>query len=212
MKNLGALCSVGVAVDLLDPLPTNTNKMTDEDFARLVSNIKEFGFLQPILVTEGEAGRHTIVDGVHRHRAAVAAGMEIVPVINVTGFSPAQVRALQMSMNRLRGEPNLAEVARQMAAIQEEVDLLTTGYSEHEISRLLNATKVSMEDEERAITEAALSAKGEEKEAKLTEGVVLEVELADARTMRDVKKAAKKMGNGDVGLGIMRALGLADEG
>ena len=195
----------------LDELPTNTNKMEDQDFANLCESMKAFGFLQPILVVPIEdTDRYTVVDGAHRVKAAKAVGLTMVKAINVEGLSPAHIRALQMSMNRLRGEPNLAEVARQMAAIQEEVDLSLTGYSTREIERLLNATNRSLEEEDRAMEEAALTVQEEEKEAKVLAGVVLEVDLPDVKAMRDIKKAAKKLGGGDVGTGIMRALGILD--
>jgi len=92
----------------------NPNKMDEPKFKALVEAIKEFGFVQPLLVRRVEGG-YEVVDGAHRLRAAKKAGLKKVECV-VIECKEDEAKLRTLMMNRLRGafEPfALAELVRQ---------------------------------------------------------------------------------------------------
>lgn len=71
-----------VAVSALIPSPDQPRTTFDEEALRqLAQSIKQYGILQPLIVTPHGAGRYAIVAGERRWRAAQLAGETKVPVI-----------------------------------------------------------------------------------------------------------------------------------
>ncbi len=71
-----------VGVHALRPNARQPRTVFDEDaLAELAASITQVGVLQPIVVRETTAGDYEIVMGERRWRAAVAAGLETVPVL-----------------------------------------------------------------------------------------------------------------------------------
>lgn len=73
----------------------NNPRKNDNAVPKMVQQIKEFGFVVPVLVR----GDH-LVDGHLRIKAAKAIGMIAVPAVDVSNLSEAQVKALRISINR----------------------------------------------------------------------------------------------------------------
>lgn len=66
----------------IQPNPEQPRKHFDESaIAELAYSIKEFGVLQPLVVTNNKNGTYTIIAGERRWRAAKLAGLSKVPVI-----------------------------------------------------------------------------------------------------------------------------------
>jgi len=71
-----------VAVTALSPNPDQPRTAFDQQaLAQLAESIKQYGILQPLIVTPAGAGSYTLVAGERRWRAAQLAGETKVPVI-----------------------------------------------------------------------------------------------------------------------------------
>ena len=94
----------------------------------IAESIKEFGFIQPIVVDE----TNTILCGHGRHLAAIKLGMEKVPCRRIVGLSAAQKTALNLADNRLQHATGMDEeqLRRMLVEIAEsEYDMLRFGVS-----------------------------------------------------------------------------------
>lgn len=208
--------------DIIDP-DENPNVMEPEQYELLVRAITKAGFLQPILVREplpGElpadqeaaarlgSGRwYRIVDGYHRARAAREAGLMEVPCV-VISVSEAEASILQIGMNRMRGELDLASVAKIVGALHEEgwtmPDLTLTGFSEGEVEALL--ASVQPDPEELADMGAVDATEHPTPEEEETSGGVLEIVFKDRKVMGKASRRLRKLGGGDLANGLLHLL------
>src|SRR5579871_6523746 len=82
-------------IDKLIPYARNPRK-NDAAVDRMASSIREFGFKVPCLVrSDGE-----VVDGHLRLKAARKLGISEIPVILCDEWTPAQVKAFRLMVNR----------------------------------------------------------------------------------------------------------------
>lgn len=86
-----------VPVDSLVPYARNSRTHSDEQVAKIAASIKEFGFLNPVIV-DGDNG---IVAGHGRVLAAQRLGMDSLPVVEAGHLTDAQKRAYVIADNRL---------------------------------------------------------------------------------------------------------------
>jgi DNA modification methylase len=112
---------------------------------RMCSSIREFGFKIPVLArSDGE-----VVDGHLRIKAARKLRMTEVPVLLCDEWSPAQVKAFRLTVNR---SVNWASFDDELLALElqelseADFDLSLTGFDPGEIDALL----IDPEDDERA--------------------------------------------------------------
>jgi ParB-like chromosome segregation protein Spo0J len=111
---------------------------------RMCSSIREFGFKIPVLArSDGE-----VVDGHLRLKAARRLGITEVPVIPCDEWTPAQVKAFRLMVNRLVtwadwDEELLSLELQELSAA--DFDLSLTGFNPGEIDGLL-----AIPDEEKA--------------------------------------------------------------
>jgi DNA modification methylase len=110
----------------------------------MCSSIREFGFKIPCLVrSNGE-----VVDGHLRLKAARKLGITEIPIILCDEWSPAQVKAFRLMVNRsvTWADWDQELLAQELQEIQEmDFDLSFTGFDTHEIDSLL-----ALDDEEKA--------------------------------------------------------------
>ena len=110
----------------------------------MCSSIREFGFKVPVLArSDGE-----VVDGHLRIKAARKLGISDLPVITCDEWSPAQVRAFRLLVNRSVTWASWDEelLALELQELSEaDFDLDLTGFNPGEIDGLL-----ALPDEERA--------------------------------------------------------------
>ena len=130
-------------IERLREYPRNPRK-NDGAVDRMCESIREFGFKIPCLVRgDGET-----VDGHLRLKAARKLGLTEIPVILCDEWTPAQVKAFRLMVNRSVTWADWDEtaLAMELEEIQEmDFDLSLTGFDPGEIDGLL-----MLEDEEKA--------------------------------------------------------------
>src|SRR3989440_10694689 len=131
------------AIDRLVFYSRNPRK-NDRAVDRMCSSIGEFGFKIPCLVrSDGE-----VVDGHLRLKAARKLRIAEIPVILCDEWTPAQVKAFRLMVNRSVTWADWDEdlLALELQEIQEaDFDLSLTGFNPGEIDALLE-----LDDEEKA--------------------------------------------------------------
>jgi DNA modification methylase len=130
-------------IERLVEYPRNPRK-NDGAVDRMCGSIREFGFKIPCLVrSDGE-----VVDGHLRLKAARKLGITEIPVILCDEWTPAQVKAFRLMVNRSVAWADWDEelLALELQEIQEsDFDLSLTGFDPGEIDSLL-----ALDDEEKA--------------------------------------------------------------
>jgi DNA modification methylase len=125
-------------IEAVIPYARNARTHSEQQVAQVAASIAEFGWTNPILVDENSV----IIAGHARLAAARKLRMTEVPVIELTGLSEAQRRALVLADNRLAlnagwDEALLALELRDLKDL--EFDLGLTGFNQKEIDDLLVA-------------------------------------------------------------------------
>lgn len=108
---------------LIDPNPHQPRTSFDEaPLAELAASIREYGILQPLLVTKAEKGRYQLIAGERRLRAAKLAGLTEVPVIERT-LDEQQKLELAIIENVQRENLNPIEAALSYRRLIDEFNL-----------------------------------------------------------------------------------------
>jgi len=124
-------------IERLVEYPRNPRK-NDAAVDRMCGSIREFGFKIPILArSDGE-----VIDGHLRLKAARKLSLSEAPVLLCDEWSPAQVRAFRLLVNRSATWADFDEelLALELQDLQEaDFDLSLTGFEDEELARLLAA-------------------------------------------------------------------------
>ena len=121
----------------LIPYAMNSRTHSEDQISKLAASIKEFGFLNPVIVDD-EGG---IIAGHGRVLAAKKLKMKAVPTIAAGHLSDAQKRAFVIADNRLAldagwdAELLTAELER---LAEDDVDLSVTGFTVDELNEMLD--------------------------------------------------------------------------
>jgi ParB/RepB/Spo0J family partition protein len=191
--------------------PVNPNEMSSDELVMLQKSIKRFGMIDPVIVQPNEDGlTYDILDGHHRLEAAIANGIVGIPCVVVGGYMPDEINALQLALNKNRGHIRLdtAEtILRELASMGwERTELAVTGFSDDELSRLLDD----------AVEQTAKAAKAVSVEAPAAEDrpFTLELKFHTQEQLRAVRKALKRSSGElkDESLGMLNMLGLLEDG
>jgi DNA modification methylase len=133
------------AIGRLVPYARNPRR-NDAAVDRMAASIREFGFKIPVLArSSGD-----VIDGHLRLKAAKKLGLTEVPVILCDEWTPAQVKAFRLLVNRSATWADFDEelLALELHEIQAaDFDLSLTGFDPGEIDKLL-----VLEDDEKANT------------------------------------------------------------
>jgi len=119
----------------LIPYARNSRTHSDAQVTKIAASIKEFGFLNPVIV-DGENG---IVAGHGRVMAAKKLGMDEVPVIEASHLTEAQRRAYVIADNRLALDAGWDDEMLRVEFAELEglgFDLDLTGFTPEEIAAL----------------------------------------------------------------------------
>jgi len=124
-------------IERLVEYPRNPRK-NDGAVDRMCGSIREFGFKIPCLVrSDGE-----VVDGHLRLKAARKLGIIEIPVILCDEWTPAQVKAFRLMVNRSVSWAEWDEelLSQELLALKDlDFDLNLTGFEDEELARLLAA-------------------------------------------------------------------------
>lgn len=121
------------------PYARNARKISEEAISKLSGSIKEYGFRVPIIVDDDDV----IIAGHTRLLAAQRLGLTEVPVHIAEGLTPAQVKGLRISDNRVSQETkwDYEMLAMELSELKDVLgfDLALTAFDDHEIEPLLAA-------------------------------------------------------------------------
>lgn len=126
-------------IEKIRPYAGNPRK-NDHAVEQMAAAITEFGFKIPVLVrSDGE-----LIDGHLRLKAARKLGLDELPVILCDDWTPAQVRAFRLLVNRSAtwADWDMELVSFELAELKAaDFDLKLTGFSGFEIDSLLGRRK-----------------------------------------------------------------------
>ena len=132
----------------LRPDPRNARTHSKRQIKQIVASIREFGFVNPILIDpEGH-----IIAGHGRLIAAKAAGLAEVPTIHIAGLTEAQKCALRIADNKIAlgaaWDPEILKVElAELGSLEIEFDLSVTGFSTGELDIILNVGGADPDDD-----------------------------------------------------------------
>src|SRR5271169_1038227 len=125
------------AIARLVEYPRNPRK-NDAAVDRMCASIRKFGFKIPCLVrSDGE-----VVDGHLRLKAARKLGITEIPVILCDEWTPAQVKAFRLMVNRSVSWAEWDEelLSQELLALKDlDFNLGLTGFEDEELARLLQS-------------------------------------------------------------------------
>ena len=147
-----------VDIESLRPDPANPRRISQGELEALTRSIREFGFVQPVLVRKAD---NVVIGGHQRLLAARRLGWKTVPVIFLD-LSVEQSHLLNLALNRISGDWDQELLARMLGELMpvQDIDLSLSGFSEEELGKLLKSLDVR-EKRERVETfdlDAALEA------------------------------------------------------
>ena len=134
-------------ISSLIPYARNSRTHTDAQVAQVAASIKEFGFLNPVIIAED----NTILAGHARVLAARKLGLDKVPCIKAENLTEAQKRAYIIADNKLSLNAGWDEelLAVEISDLQaESFDLSLLGFDEKELDKLLSPSGEDVTDDD----------------------------------------------------------------
>ena len=129
-----------VPTSSITPNPRNARTHSKRQIAQIAESISRFGFVVPIIADE----TNMILAGHGRFQAAQSLALAEIPVVQVSGLSPAKKRALALADNKIAQNAGwdreiLAVELTELSEIliDDELDLSITGFAAAEIDQIL---------------------------------------------------------------------------
>jgi DNA modification methylase len=153
-----------VSVDKLIPYANNARTHSDAQVAQIAASIKEFGFNNPVLISEDG----TIIAGHGRLMAARKLGLTEVPCIKLSHLTPTQRKAYviadnQLALNAGWNEELLTIELDELLADNFALEVL--GFDPDELKRLMGENEVTQgltdEDEAPAVEDNPVTKLGD---------------------------------------------------
>ena len=116
----------------IKPARYNPRKISKKDFEKLKTNIKEFGFIQPLIVNKDM----TLIGGHQRLKVLLDLGYKETDVI-IVNLNKEKEKSLNISLNKISGEwdnNKLVDILKTLD--KEELDL--SGFDKIEVDKLTN--------------------------------------------------------------------------
>lgn len=135
-----------VEISKLVPYANNSRTHSKEQIKKLQSSLREFGFVNPILIDR----KYNIIAGHGRVLAAKEDGLKTVPCVYVDHLSEAQKKAYIIADNRLAEDAGWDKdlLSIELESLKElEFDLNLLGFDAAELNTLLNTTEDVKEDD-----------------------------------------------------------------
>jgi len=129
----------------------NPRQISDHDMASLVNSIREFGFVEPIVVNKN----NTVIGGHQRIIAAKQLSMDRLPVVYVD-LSKKKEKILNLALNRVHGEWDMGKLSIVLEELKMDNgdDLSLTGFELGEISEIIDSQIETNGDEDNFDAEA----------------------------------------------------------
>ena len=138
-----------ISVGDLIPYANNSRTHSDEQVLQIASSIKEFGFINPVIV-DGENG---IIAGHGRVMAAKKLGLVDVPCVDASHLSEAQKKAYIIADNKLAlnagWDDDILRIELDMLT-ELDFDLSLTGFSDEELQAICQVEEIAPEYEDDA--------------------------------------------------------------
>lgn len=112
-----------VAIDLIQRNPRQPREKFDiEELENLAASIREYGVIQPLIVSPGKNGIYILVAGERRLQASRKAGLRTVPVV-IRHATDQQLLELALVENVQRADLNAIEEAEAYQHLEKEFKL-----------------------------------------------------------------------------------------
>ena len=125
----------GVRIIKIDSIETNPDqprtRFDQAALEELAASIKNYGVIQPILVTELGDGKYELIAGERRMRASMLAGLSTIPCI-VKSFSESDRAEIALIENLQREDLNPVEEAKAYRALMDK-----SGMTQEELANKL---------------------------------------------------------------------------
>ena len=135
-----------VEIDKLIPYVNNARTHSDKQIDKIAASIKEFGFLNPLIISED----NVILCGHGRYYAAKKLGLTKLPCIRESHLTEAQRKAYILADNRLAEDAGWDEdlLKIELEALEcDDFDLGLTGFDEKELADLFRDPNETIEDD-----------------------------------------------------------------
>ena len=128
--------------------PKNPRKISRSELNKLIRSIKEFGFVDPVIVNKNSERFNIIVGGHQRVLAATKMGYKTVPVTYVD-LSEDKENLLNIALNEISGDWDDQKLFDLLKELQDkDLDVTLTGFDEPFIDEILaaNIEKAKLRD------------------------------------------------------------------
>lgn len=136
-----------VDINKLVPYARNARTHTDEQILKIQSSIREFGFINPVLIDD----KYNIIAGHGRVEAAKREGLTELPCVFVSHLTEAQKRAYILADNRMALDAGWDKEMLKVEfdeLLQAEVDLALTGFDASELENIMyGAEALDLDDD-----------------------------------------------------------------
>lgn len=127
--------------------PWNTNVVPPDSEKKIAKSLERFGFFKPILARTNAAGALEILGGEHRWRAALDAGYDKVPVINLGTISDERAKEISLVDNGRYGADDTVKLAELLESLGDISDLSQfMPYDSVDIEQIFSASNINFDD------------------------------------------------------------------
>lgn len=140
----------GVRIIKIDSIETNPDqprtRFDQAALQELAASIKNYGVIQPILVTELGDGKYELIAGERRMRASMLAGLSTIPCI-VKSFTESDRAEIALIENLQREDLNPIEEAKAYRALMDK-----SGMTQEELANKLGKSRPAIANSLRLLT------------------------------------------------------------
>lgn len=123
--------------------PRKDLKPEDEEYQKIVRSIKEFGYVDPIIVNKDL----TVIGGHQRLKVLKEQGYSEIEC-NVVDLDKDKEKALNLALNKISGEWDNDKLEQLLAELRDtDINMDITGFSNDEIDNILKDVIGSQEDD-----------------------------------------------------------------
>ena len=131
--------------DLISP-DWNPRQITDEELEKLKNSIKEFGYIDPVIINQHN---NHIVGGNQRYLALKQLGYEEVDVIFINEPNIQKEKAMNLALNKISGDWDQDKLDVILEEISlSDIDITLTGFDEIEFTNLSDDEDYIIPDDE----------------------------------------------------------------